>query len=254
MVGLQKSLQMFGMPSVALNFRGCSGHPNQTARCYHSGDTEDLDYLYSNLKARFPHRPMAAVGFSLGGNVLLKWLGERGRSATLVAAVAVSVPMLLNRCADRMDRGFSRLYRNRLLSELKGYVQRKRLHLHRSGQYSEYQKLSQLGDLSGIRSFWDYDDRVVAPLYGFKGVCDYYQQSSSRQFLARIHCPTLIIHSRDDPFMTVDVVPQEHELSPSVVLEITRGGGHVGFVSGHIPGRPFYWLENRIPAFLIQNR
>ncbi|MGR8935603.1 MAG: hydrolase [Gammaproteobacteria bacterium] len=249
-LGMQEALGKCGFRSVALNFRGCGGRPNHTARCYHSGDTEDLDYLYRWLKAKEPATPLAAVGFSLGGNVLLKWLGEQGGSVDLFAAAAVSVPLQLNLCADRMDSGFSRLYRNRLLNELKDYVRHKCLHLRRKGACGEVEKLERLGDLSALRSFWDYDDHVVAKLYGFRDVHDYYQQSSSRQYLKKIRIATLIVQARDDPFMTPAVIPGESELSPSVRLEITLGGGHVGFISGTVPGRPHYWLEQRIPAFL----
>jgi len=247
--GMQEALAKRGFRSVALNFRGCSGQPNRTARCYHSGDTEDLTHLYCQLRLREPETPLAAAGYSLGGNVLLKWLGEQGRAIDLFGAAAVSVPLLLNLCADRMDLGFSRLYRNQLLRELKDYVQRKRDHLRDRGHAKEAEKLERLGDLSDIGSFWEYDDRVVAPLYSFRDVHDYYRKSSSRQFLKSIRVPTLIIHSNDDPFMTPAVIPSEGELSPFVHLEITRGGGHVGFISGRVPGRPHYWLEQRIPAF-----
>lgn len=250
--GMQEALYKRGFRSVALNFRGCGGQPNRTARCYHSGDTEDLDYLYRQIKTREPATPLSVVGFSLGGNVLLKWLGERGKELDLFAAAAVSVPMQLNLCADRMDSGFSRLYRNHLLSELKRYVRQKREYLRNSGNKKEAEKLERLGDLSVLRSFWEYDDQVVARLYAFRDVHDYYQKSSSRQYLKSIRTPTLIVQSRDDPFMTPGVIPSASELSPWVDLEITQGGGHVGFISGRVPGRPRYWLEQRIPAFLAR--
>ena len=251
--GLQQALLRRGLRSVAMNFRGCGGQPNDTARCYHSGDTEDLDHLCETLKRRHPDAPLAAVGFSLGGNVLLKWLGEKGQAgAGLSAAVAVSAPMRLDLCSDRMDVGFSRLYRDRLLRELKDYIRWKQRHLRGCGNVQEAEKLEKLGDLSAIRSFWEYDERVVAALYGFDGARDYYAKSSSRQYLKCIATPTLIIHSRDDPFMTPQVIPAADELSPAVRLEITAGGGHVGFVSGLIPGFPRYWLERRIPAFLLE--
>ena len=250
--GLQRALLRRGLRNVAMNFRGCGGQPNDRARCYHSGDTEDVDYLCEEIRRRHPAVPLAAVGFSLGGNVLLKWLGTQGRNAGLSAAVAVSAPMLLNLCSDRMDIGFSRLYRNQLLRELKDYIQGKKTHLKKTGNCLEADKLERLGDLSAIRSFWEYDGQVVAALYGFKDAMDYYDQSSSRQYLKSIATPTLIIHSRDDPFMTPQVIPTAAELSPAVRLEITAGGGHVGFVSGAVPGFPRYWLEQRIPAFLIE--
>jgi len=248
MRGMQAALACRGWRSVALNFRGCSGEPNRTARCYHSGDTADLDFLYRHLRRCAPLAPLAAVGFSLGGNVLLKWLGEKGGALDLLAAAAVSVPLQLDRCADRLDRGFSKLYRDRLLRELKDYIHHKRAHLQRLGEAGEREKLDRLGDLSGIRSFWEYDDRVVARLYGFRDAEDYYRQSSSRQYLQSIQVPTLIVQAWDDPFTTPEILPAEAELSSHVRLEITAGGGHVGFVAGS-PAGPRYWLEQRIPEF-----
>jgi predicted alpha/beta-fold hydrolase len=251
-VGLQHVLLQQGFRSVALNFRGCSGESNRTARCYHSGETQDIHFLYQTLRTREPDTSIGVVGFSLGGNVLLKWLGEQGDKISLFGAVAVSVPLLLNRCASKLDNGFSKLYRANLLRELKGYICIKQHHLDQIGQAVEANKIKQLGDLSGIKSFWQYDDCVVAPLHGFKDVHDYYQRSSSRQFLKSITLPTLIIQAVDDPFMTKDVLPGMNELSTSVYLEITQGGGHVGFVAGNNPFKPFYWLDQRIPAFLKQ--
>ena len=106
--------------------------------------------------------------------------------------------------------------------------------------------------MSTIKSFWQYDDQVVAPLHGFKDVHDYYQLSSSRQYLKSITTPTLLIQSTDDPFMTDNVIPHIDELSPFVTLEATEAGGHVGFVMGNNPWKPVFWLEQRIPHFLHQ--
>jgi uncharacterized protein len=189
----------------------------------------------------------------LGGNVLLKWLGEQGNKLNLFAAVAVSVPLVLSTCATKLDNGFSKIYRKNLLRELKHYVQAKQLHLEKLGKLQEADKIEQLGELSSIKSFWQYDDRVVARLHGFRNVQDYYQRSSSRQFLKSIAITTLLIQAFDDPFMTEAVLPKLDELSPAIQLEITQGGGHVGFIAGVIPLKPHYWLEQRIPEFLKEN-
>lgn len=249
-VGLQKKLLSQGFRSVALNFRGCSGESNRLARCYHSGETEDIQFLYQTLRQREPHTLMAAVGFSLGGNVLLKWLGEQENKLSLFAAVAVSVPLLLNVCADKLDRGFARIYRFNLLRELIHYMNAKINALSQAGNFKEVSKLKKLGDLSTIQSFWEYDDRVVAKLHGFKNVHDYYRRSSSRQFLKQISIPTLIIQAQDDPFMTALVLPEQHELAACVNVEVSKAGGHVGFIAGRNPLKPRYWLEERIPMFL----
>lgn len=250
--GLQHTLLKQGFRSVVLNFRGCSGGSNNLARCYHSGDTEDINFLYQTLQEREPSVPMAVIGFSLGGNVLLKWLGEQADNLSLFAAIAVSVPLVLGTCATKLDVGFSRFYRGNLIRELKDYMQVKLNHLHTIGNSEEAEKILQLGDLSTIQSFWQYDDQVVAKLHGFDSAEDYYQQSSSRYYLNSIATPTLLIQAVDDPFMTKEVIPHEKELSKKVTMEITQGGGHVGFVSGITPFQPNYWLEQRIPEFLQQ--
>ncbi|MEQ1530345.1 MAG: hydrolase [Methylococcales bacterium] len=250
--GLQQVLQRQGFRSAVLNFRGCSGTPNNKARSYHSGETEDIHFLYQILRQREPLTPIAAAGFSLGGNVLLKWLGEQGNRIDLFAAVAVSVPFMLSLCATRLDNGFSRLYRKKLLDELKDYMQTKLAHLEVSGLSDEANKIKQLGDLSAIDSFWQYDDQVVAKLHHFQNVQDYYQRSSSRQYLKTIVIPTLLIQSADDPFMTPEVLPHAEELSSTITLEVTSHGGHVGFISGRNPLKPVYWLDQRIAKFFCQ--
>jgi predicted alpha/beta-fold hydrolase len=249
--GFQHLLLKQNFRSVALNFRGCSGESNNLARCYHSGETEDLQFLYKTLREREPNTKMAALGFSLGGNVLLKWLGEQGNNVSLFAVAAVSVPLVLSECATKLDAGFSRFYRANLLRELKSYIACKYAHLEKNALHHEAQKLKILGDLSKINSFWEYDERVVATLHGFKNAHDYYNRSSSRQFLKTIAMPTLIIHAIDDPFMTKEVIPKTDELSNFVKLEITEQGGHVGFVTGKNPFKPVYWLEQRISDYLI---
>jgi len=248
--GLQSTLLNQGMRSVALNFRGCSGESNHLARGYHSGDTGDIHFLYQTIRQREPETPLAAIGFSLGGNVLLKWLGEQGRSLELIAGVAVSVPLLLAECATKLDSGFATNYRKYLIEELIQYMHNKLQHLEKIGAFHEVEKILQLGDISQIGSFWQYDDLIVAKLHGFKDVHDYYRRSSSRQFLRHIEVPTLIIQADDDPFMTPEVLPQASELSAQVSLEVTQGGGHVGFIAGDSPLKPKFWLEQRIPEFL----
>ncbi len=248
--GLQHILLANNFRSVALNFRGCSGEPNNSARCYHSGETQDIDFLYQTLRQREPETPLGAIGFSLGGNVLLKWLGEKQKSLTLFAAIAVSVPLVLSVCATKLDDGFSKIYRQNLLRELKLYIVEKSQHLTKIGRENDAQKIKALGDLSKITSFWEYDEKVVAKLHGFQNAHDYYAKSSSRQFLKTISVPTLLIQSLDDPFMTTEVIPTLDELSDFVQLEITKNGGHVGFVTGKNPFKPIYWLEQRIPEFL----
>lgn len=249
-VGIQHALLRAGLSSVVMHFRGAGGVPNRRARGYHAGDTGDLDAFVAGIHRRFPQRPLAAIGYSLGGNVLLKWLGEQGATAPLRAACAVSVPFELGACSARLDLGFSRIYRNRLRNELLQGLAAKEAALRGDGDITEADRIRALGDLSTVRTFREYDDRVVAPLHGFLDADDYYRQSSARPFLRRIGIPTRIIHALDDPFMTTAVVPGADEVSATVTLDISAHGGHIGFVQG-TPWRPAYWLEDTIPAWLL---
>ncbi|HEX9811968.1 MAG TPA: hydrolase [Burkholderiales bacterium] len=239
--GLGRSFERAGWRVAVMHFRGCSGEPNRLVRGYHSGDTGDVAHVARRLQQRHPRAPLAAVGVSLGGNVLLKWLGETGAANPLTAAVAVSVPFLLNRAADRLDTGFARLYQWDLLLALCRGLKAKRRRV------SVPLAIEHLSMLKTIR---DFDNHVTAPLHGFRDATHYYAESSSRQYLRDIRVPTLMIQARDDPFMTPDVIPEPHELSACTRLEVYPHGGHVGFVGGRWPWRPRYYLEERVPEFL----
>ena len=237
-------LARHGWRAVLMHFRGCSGEPNRLDRGYHSGDTADLEHVVELLRAREPRAPLAAVGYSLGGNVLLKWLGERGARAPVCAAVAVSVPFMLGRVADRLEHGLSRAYQWWLLHSMRTGLRRK---------FARRPAPVDLTGLSAWRTFRSFDEHVTAPLHGFAGAEDYYRRASSRPFLRGIGVPTLILHARDDPFMDPDVIPASEELSATTTLELSERGGHVGFVAGASPWKPRYWLEERIPAFLARH-
>lgn len=239
--GLMRQLNARGWRAVLMHFRGASGEPNRLPRGYHSGETTDIDYITRLLQAREPNTVMAAVGFSLGGNVLLKWLGEQGGAAPVSTAVAVSVPFDLRLCAQSIRQGFSRIYQERLLREMRNAVRQK---------FSRIEPPFPLPDLAQLRDFIEYDESIIAPLHGFSGADDYYDRCSSRYFLRDIRVPTLVLHARDDPFMSPAVVPQEHDLADEVTLELSGQGGHVGFVSAGARGLPTFWLEKRIPAHL----
>lgn len=252
-LGLQTALAARGWGSAALNCRGAS-RPNNLPRAYHAGGSDDLHHALQHLRARYPEAPRAIVGYSLGGNMTLKLLGEMARerdSDSLVfAGVAVSVPLLLPLCADRMDQGLSRIYRRHFIAALVAHWEEKMRHLERSGNAEGMRRIRERLLRGPFRSFWHFDDEVMAPLHGFADVHDYYQRSSSRQFLRHITTPTLVIHSHDDPLMSPGVLPEVAELSPSVHFELCREGGHVGFIEGGTPRAPRYYLERRIPDFL----
>lgn len=236
---LMQALQQAGFASVFMHLRGCSDEHNRLPESYHSGRTADISEVLAHLQ-QTQRMPNAAIGFSLGGNLILKYLGETGANAGLQAAIAVSVPFQLQECAQKLERGFSVIYGRYLVNKLKASYRRK---------FS--QMTSPLSvDLDTLKTLFAFDDQITAPLNGFAGAEDYYSRSSSRQFLQRIETPTLIIHSQDDPFMYSTTAPTEAMLSDSVTLELTTHGGHVGFVAGSVPWRADYWLETRMIEWL----
>jgi predicted alpha/beta-fold hydrolase len=249
-LGLQAALAARGWASVAMNCRGASGRPNNRPRAYHAGASDDVAQVLQHLGRRYPETPRALVGYSLGGSMTIKLMGEQQAAAPVFAAVAVSVPLLLTLCADRMDSGFSRVYRQHFMETLVAYWHEKAAHLERRGEDAAALMVREQLGRGPFRSFWHYDNEVIAPLHGFQDVHDYYDRSSPRQFLSRIARPTLVIQSADDPFMTPEVLPGAHELSTAVHFELCRRGGHVGFIEGGTPLAPQYYLEKRIPDFL----
>ena len=238
--GLLDLLPRSGYRTCLLHFRGCSGEPNRLPRSYHSGDTGDLDTVARHLHATHGRHIHAAVGFSLGGNVLLKWLGEVGGEAPVERAAAVSVPYVLDDAARRLHLGLSRFYERHLLHGLREKFRAKFRHM----------PCPLAVDVARLKSFRRFDDRVTAPLHGFDGVDDYYGRSSSRQYLRDIQVPTLLLHAADDPFMFPHTVPVAEELAACVELELAPHGGHVGFVAGRWPWSAEYWLERRILDWL----
>lgn len=224
--------------AVVMHFRGCSGEPNRLARGYHGGETMDLQVVIDLLACRY-NQGLCAVGYSLGGSVLLKWLGERRAEAGVRAAAAVSVPFDLASAAARLDRGFSRLYQWVLLRWLRKSVARKAHHLGHDAR-----------SLKRLRTFRDFDDAITAPLHGFRDADDYYQRASCRPYLQHIAVPTLLVQAADDPFLMPQSAPHTDELAPTVRLELYPRGGHVGFISGGTPWAPRFWLEHRLKAFL----
>ncbi len=234
-----------GFAVVLMHFRGCGIKPNRLPRSYHSGETADAKEWIGHLKQTYPINPIFAIGYSLGGNMLLKLLGELGDNSLLSGAIAISVPMQLESSANRMNKGFSKLYQYHLVSTLKKSLQEK---------YTNHDMQMHIGltkkEVGDIKTFWEFDDAYTAPIHGFKSAKDYYKKSSSKQYLKDIKTKTLIIHSFDDPFMSNDVVPSEDELSENVELELYTNGGHMGFVAGSLL-KPNFWLEGRILEFLI---
>lgn len=235
----------FNWPAVLVHFRGCNGKPNKLPRAYHSGDTADAGLVINEVKRRYPQRPLVAVGYSLGGNVLLKYCGEQAEKNPLAAAVAVCPPLSLAACAKRINSGSSKLYQRYLLGRLK------RSTLAKLQQFSNFPLPLTPQQVQGFSSIEQFDEHYTAPVHGFLNAQDYYSKASSKAFLRHIHIPTLIIHAKDDPFLSDEVIPTADELSPHIHYELTSGGGHVGFVYGSVL-KPKFWLNQRIPQFIIE--
>jgi hypothetical protein len=224
---------------VALpHFRGCSGEPNRTPRAYHSGDTEEIDWILRRLA------PRAAIGISLGGNALLKWLGQRGEAAHALVqrAAAVSAPLDLPAAGAALDRGLNRvLYTRHFLGTLKPKALAK---------LERFPALYDAAKVRAARRFREFDDTVTAPLHGFRDVDHYWSEAASGPWLERIRVPTLVLNARNDPFLPeAALVAATRRAAPCVVLEFPCSGGHAGFVSGPFPGH-HGWLATRLLQFL----
>jgi predicted alpha/beta-fold hydrolase len=247
--GLLQEAKQRGWAADLLIFRSCGDELNRALRLYHSGETEDLDFVVRRLITEDPLRPFFIAGVSLGGNVLLKWLGEQGERVPeqLRGAAAVSVPFDLARGSRHLDRGFSRFYQAHFLRSLR----RKAL-----GKSIRYPDVIRPEVVLRARTLYDFDDLVTAPVHGFRDAADYYARSSSLPFLARIRTPTLLLSARDDPFLPNEVLDEVRDVArtnPSLHLEFVERGGHVGFISGSLPWRPFYYAEWRVAEFLASS-
>ena len=254
-----RALLGHGLRPVGLNFRGCSGEPNRTARAYHSGETTDLRFVVDTLGDRWPAAPFGVLGYSLGGNVVLKFLGEEGRRASdgsgegspaspaadgrVAAGAAVSVPFDLAAGAEALERSwlgrtiYTRYFMRTLVPKT----------------VAKADLLADRIDLEavrGARTIRDFDDALTAPLHGFRDAADYYERSSSARFIGDIDVPTLVIHSCDDPFLPASAIPEAAlQANPAVTPLITGTGGHQGYVAGSIL-QPEFWVETVLAGWL----
>ena len=237
---LMAALRDRGWRGAVVHFRGCSGSPNRLPRAYHSGDTEEIHWILRRFRER-EDAQLYVMGVSLGGNALLKCLGERASDmeSIVYAAAAVSAPLDLMSAGDALGRGFNRVYTQAFLSSLKRKTLRM-LDLHPGLFAADRVRQS--------RTLRDFDNVVTAPLHGFRDTDDYWTRASSKPFLRHIRVPTIVINARNDPFMPASALPRTEEVSNSVTLEFPEEGGHVGFVAAPFPGR-LSWLPQRILAF-----
>lgn len=243
------NLHKYGWRCVVIHFRGCSGVPNRLPRAYHAGDSDEIDWMLKRIadknRALGCSQIIYAIGVSLGGNALLKWLGEQGKKASriLTGAAAVSVPLDLAAAGAALDTGFNRIYTRHFLSSLKKKSQEK---------LDQFPGLFDVKALTECNSIYQFDNIVTAPLHGFKDTDDYWKRSSSKQWLPYIHVPTLVINAQNDPFMPASALPTSQQVSSAVTLEFPQEGGHAGFMCSPFPGR-LNWLPQRIMSFFYYN-
>lgn len=243
MLGMVRALNRQGWDALAWNLRGCSGEPNKLLRSYHSGATEDLEAVVAHVLKKHRYRSLALVGFSLGGNITLKYLGEQGTriDPRVQKAVAFSVPCNLKAASLHLDRLSNKLYLALFLASLSSKIRTKRKLLP-----------GQVPPLKWLTSFREFDDRYTAPINGFKDAEEYWKKSSSEGYLAGIRIPTLLVNAADDPFLPERCYPREQaRKNPNLFLEIPKSGGHVGFVAFNRLGE--YWSETRAAAFLASS-
>ncbi|MDD5200773.1 MAG: alpha/beta fold hydrolase [Terrimicrobiaceae bacterium] len=240
--GMAAALHRAGWDVLAWNFRGCGGEPNRLLRSYHSGATEDLQAVIGHALAGGQYARAALVGFSLGGNLTLKYLGDLGATVDFRVdrAVTFSAPCDLAASSVRLESQANRIYMGRFLRGLRAKIREKMRRF--PGELTD-------AGLDAMRTFREFDGAYTAPLHGFRSAEDYWARASSRPVLDRIAIPTLLVNARNDPFLPAACFPEEAaRASAHFHLEAPRGGGHIGFVSFN--ARNEYWSETRAVAFL----
>lgn len=242
-----------GWSGTAVNFRSCARNPqnilemlpNKRPRMYHSGETTDFDFVARTMSARMPQSPLLAVGVSLGGNALLKWLGEHPGQSVVRAAASISVPYDLAAGSKHLETFLGRHYLENFLKTLRPKA------LGAAARFPEAAARIDVERTRASQTFWEYDDAATGPLHGFKDALDYYTRCSSVAFVDKITTPTLCVSAADDPFLPRRVLPEvQSRKAASVELRITEHGGHVGFITGPHPWKPRFWAEEQVIEWL----
>ena len=225
------------------HFRGCSGELNRKPRSYHSGDSEEIDWILRRLQTANSGRPIHAAGVSLGGNALLKWAGERGSAAAEVVTgvAAICAPLDLAACGHHLARGFNRVYTRHFLNTMR---------VISAARLQQFPGLFDEAKMRAAINLYQFDDAVTAPVHGFAGADDYWARSSAKPWLKSIAIPSLTVNAKNDPFLPASYLPKASEVSAFVRLEHPADGGHVGFVSGAFPGN-LDWLPQRLLHFFL---
>jgi predicted alpha/beta-fold hydrolase len=240
-LGMAKILNKNGYDAIGWNFRSCSGEPNKKIYSYHSGASNDLHTVVSHVISKNIYTEIILIGFSMGGNVTLKYLGEQGEkiNAKIKKAITFSVPTDLKSSAIKMAKLSNKIYMKRFLKMLHEKIKQKMEIMPGQIDDKGYEK---------IKNFKDFDDRYTAPLNGFKDAEDYWKKSSCKQFLHNIVIPTLLVNAENDPILANECYPiDEAKKNPNLFLEIPKSGGHVGFISFNNDG---YWSELRTILFI----
>ena len=246
--GLLNEAVRRGWAADLLIFRSCGDELNRTKRFYHSGETGDVSFVIDRIIQEFPDVPLALAGVSLGGNVLLRYLGERSTRlpSQLAGAVAISVPFDLSRSSGRINRGFSRIYQRFFLGSLRRKAQEKA---------KLFPDLAPLSEIESLRTLADFDNLITGPLHGYRDAQDYYTRASSLPVLEDIRLNTLLLSAVDDPMLPPEVLDDVRNIAqknPFLHLEFVAKGGHAGFIAGSLPWRPFYYAEHRAGDFLSE--
>lgn len=244
--GLLNEAARRGWGADLLIFRSCGSELNRTRRFYHSGETTDVAFVLERISHEFPLASLGMVGVSLGGNVLLKFLGERGKDLpnALRGAATISVPFDLARSSKRINRGFSRLYQRFFLGSLRRKAAEKA---------KRFPDLAPVEKIASLRTLEDFDNLITGPLHGFANAQEYYTRSSSLPFLQAIKLKTLLISAVDDPMLPPEVLDEVREIAAknrALEIDFVQKGGHAGFITGSVPWRPFYYAEYRVGEFL----
>lgn len=237
---LYKNLALFGIRAVGLNYRSCSGEINRTPRLYHSGATDDVEFVVNWLALQFPDAALGVVGFSLGANLLLKYLGEQRSNTPIQAATAVSPPSIFY-AAHRNLKPVSAVAMPNVSYKI---YKKTKNHAHIIGHKVDLERVQ------NAQTVREFDDALTAPLHGFRDANDYYKQNSSAQFIPDICVPTLILRAMDDPFFANDIPHTSIANNAYIYAGFTAYGGHVAFVEGKIPGRQHYWAERQAVRFI----
>ena len=238
---LMAAAREYGWHGVVPHFRSCSGPLNRMPRFYHLADSNEVDWVLRRLRAA--HRgPVVAAGVSLGGNVLLRWLGERREDAASVisAAAAISTPIDVHAGGRALSQGFGLVYTRSFLKTLKQKAEQKLV---------QFPGLFDRDAMLASRTMYEFDNVVTAPLHGFRDTDHYWSTATTRPLLPHIQVPTLVLNARNDPFLPAEALPSRHEVSAAVELDQPRHGGHAGFMTGPFPGR-IDWLSRRVFGYL----